>query len=104
VEIEGSQSCTIAPEGDSTCTFFGLQRKTAHTVIVKGTNSIGTRETRFTSRTLAGTPENPTVTGKFVGSDLVAMVTADSADQNNVDLFELYCIAQKGSKSVYGFG
>ena len=104
VEIEGSQSCTIAREGDSTCSFLGLQRKTAHTVIVKGTNSIGTRETRFTSRTLAGTPENPTVTGKFVGSDLVAMVIADTADQNNVDLFELYCIAQKGSKSVYGFG
>ncbi len=104
VEIEGSQSCTIAPEGDSTCSFFGLQRKTAHTLIVKGTNSIGTRETRFTSRTLAGTPENPTITGKFVGSDLVATVIADAADQNNVDLFELYCIAQKGSKSVYGFG
>lgn len=104
VEIEGSQSCTIAPEGDSTCSFFGLQRKTAHTLIVKGTNSIGTRETRFTSRTLAGTPENPTITGKFEGSDLVATVIADAADQSNVDLFELYCIAQKGSKSVYGFG
>jgi hypothetical protein len=104
VEIEGSQSCTIAPEGDSTCSFFGLQRKTAHTLIVKGTNSIGTRETRFTSRTLAGTPENPTIAGKFEGSDLVATVIADAADQSNVDLFELYCIAQKGSKSVYGFG
>jgi hypothetical protein len=104
VEIEGSQSCTIASEGDSTCSFFGLQRKTAHTLIVKGTNSIGMRETRFTSRTLAGTPENPTITGKFEGSDLVATVIADAADQSNVDLFELYCIAQKGSKSVYGFG
>lgn len=104
VEIEGSQSCTIAPEGDSTCSFFGLRRKTAHTLIVTGTNSIGIRETRFTSRTLAGTPENPTITGKFEGSDLVATVIADAADQSNVDLFELYCIAQKGSKSVYGFG
>jgi hypothetical protein len=104
VEIEGSQSCTIAPEGDSTCTFFGLQRKTAHTLIVKGTNATGLRESRFTTRTLAGTPENPTIKGKFVGSDLVATVIADAADQNNVDLFEMYCIAQKGSKSVYGFG
>ena len=104
LEIEGSQSCTIAPEGDSTCTFFGLQRKTAHTLIAKGTNAIGSRETKFTSRTLAGTPENPTITGKFAGSDLVATVFADAADQNNVDVFEMYCIAQKGSKSVYGFG
>jgi hypothetical protein len=104
VEIEGSQSCTIEPEGDSTCTFFGLQRKTAHTLIAKGTNAIGTRETRFTARTLAGTPENPTITGKFVGSELVATVIANPADQNNVDVFEMYCIAQKGSKSVYGFG
>ncbi len=104
VEIEGSQSCTIAPEGDSTCTFFGLQRKTAHTLIVKGTNAMGTRETRFTARTLAGTPENPTITGKFEGSDLVATVFANAADQNNVDVFEMYCIAQRGSKSVYGFG
>jgi hypothetical protein len=103
-EIEGSQSCTIAPEGDSTCTFFGLQRKTAHTLIVKGTNAIGTRETKFIARTLAGTPENPTLTGKFVGADLVATVIADAADQNNVDVFEVYCIAQKGAKSVYGFG
>jgi len=104
VEIEGSQSCTIAPEGDSTCSFYGLQKKTAHTLIAKGANAIGTRETRFTARTLAGTPENPTITGKFVGSDLVATVTADPADQNNVDVFEMYCIAQKGSKSVFGFG
>jgi len=104
LEIEGSQSCTIAPEGDSTCTFFGLQRKTAHTLIAKGINAIGSRETKFTSRTLAGTPENPTITGKFAGSDLVATVFADAADQNNVDIFEMYCIAQKGSKSVYGFG
>jgi hypothetical protein len=104
LEIEGSQSCTIAPEGDSTCTFFGLQRKTAHTLIAKGTNAIGSRETKFTARTLAGTPENPTITGKFSGSDLVATVFADAADQNNVDVFEMYCIAQKGSKSVYGFG
>ena len=104
LEIEGSQSCTIAPEGDSTCTFFGLQRKTAHTLIAKGSNAIGSRETKFTARTLAGTPENPTITGKFAGSDLVATVIADAADQNNVDVFELYCIAQKGSKSVYGFG
>ena len=104
VEIEGSQSCTIEPEGDSTCTFFGLQRKTAHTLIAKGTNAIGTRETRFTARTLAGTPENPTISGKFVGSELVATVFADAADQNNVDVFEMYCIAQKGAKSVYGFG
>ncbi|MCX6515576.1 MAG: M66 family metalloprotease [Actinobacteria bacterium] len=104
VEIEGSQSCTIEPEGDSTCTFFGLQRKTAHTLIAKGTNAIGTRETRFTARTLAGTPENPTISGKFVGSELVATVFADAADQNNVDVFEMYCIAQKGVKSVYGFG
>ena len=103
-EIEGSQSCTIAPEGDSTCTFFGLQRKTAHTLIVKGTNAIGTRETRFIARTLAGTPENPTVRGKFAGTDLVATVVANAADQNNVDVFELYCIAEKGAKSVYGFG
>jgi len=104
VEIEGSQSCTIAPEGDSTCSFFGLQRKTAHTLIAKATNAYGTRETRFTARTLAGTPENPTITGKFVGSDLVATVIANPADQNNVDVFEMYCIAQKGSKSVFGFG
>jgi hypothetical protein len=104
VEIEGSQSCTIAPEGDSTCSFFGLQRKTAHTLIAKATNASGTRETRFTARTLAGTPENPTITGKFVGSDLVATVIANPADQNNVDVFEMYCIAQKGSKSVFGFG
>ena len=104
LEIEGSQSCTIAPEGDSTCTFFGLQRKTAHTLIAKGSNAIGSRETTFIARTLAGTPENPTITGKFAGSDLVATVIADAADQNNVDVFELYCIAQKGSKSVYGFG
>ena len=104
VEIEGSQSCTIAPEGDSTCTFFGLQRKTAHTLIAKGTNAIGSRETKFTARTLAGTPENPTITGKFEGSELVATVFADAADQNNVDVFEMYCIAQKGSKSVNGFG
>jgi hypothetical protein len=104
LEIEGSQSCTIAPEGDSTCSFSGLQRKTAHTLIVKGANAIGVRETRFTTRTLAGTPENPTVTGKFVGSDLVATVIANVADQKNVDVFEMYCIGQKGSKSVYGFG
>lgn len=104
LEIEGSQSCTIAPEGDSTCTFSGLQRKTAHTLIAKGTNAVGSRETRFTARTLAGTPENPTIIGKFAGSDLVATVIADAADQNNVDIFEMYCIAQKGSKSVYGFG
>ena len=104
VEIEGSQSCTIAPEGDSTCSFFGLQRKTAHTLIAKATNASGTRETRFTARTLAGTPENPTITGKFVGSDLVATVIANPADQNNVDVFEMYCIAQKGSKSIFGFG
>ena len=104
LEIEGSQSCTIAPEGDSTCTFFGLQRKTAHTLIAKGTNAVGSRETKFTARTLAGTPENPTITGKFEGSDLVATVVANIADQNNVDVFEMYCIAQKGSKSVYGFG
>jgi hypothetical protein len=104
LEIEGSQSCTIAPEGDSTCTFFGLQRKTTHTLIVKGANAIGSRETKFTVRTLAGTPENPTIRGKFVGSELVATVIADAADQNNVDLFEINCIAQKGSKSVYGFG
>jgi hypothetical protein len=104
LEIEGSQSCTIAPEGDSTCTFFGLQRKTAHTLIAKGSNAIGSRETKFTAQTLAGTPENPTITGKFAGSDLVATVIADAADQKNVDVFELYCIAQKGSKSVYGFG
>jgi hypothetical protein len=104
LEIEGSQSCTIAPEGDSTCTFSGLQRKTAHTLIAKGTNAVGSRETRFIARTLAGTPENPTIIGKFAGSDLVATVIADSADQNNVDIFEMYCIAQKGSKSVYGFG
>jgi hypothetical protein len=71
---------------------------------VKGTNATGLRESRFTTRTLAGTPENPTIKGKFVGSDLVATVIADAADQNNVDLFEMYCIAQKGSKSVYGFG
>jgi len=104
LEIEGSQSCTIAPEGDSTCTFSGLQRKTAHTLIAKGTNAVGSRETKFTARTLAGTPENPTIIGKFAGSDLVATVIADAADQNNVDIFEMYCIAQKGSKSVYGFG
>ena len=104
VELEGSQSCAIAPEGDSVCTFIGLQRKTPHTVIVKGTNAIGLRETRFRTRTLAGTPENPTIKGKFAGSVLVATVIANDADQNNVDLFELYCITQKGSKSVYGFG
>jgi len=104
VELEGSQSCTVAPEGDSVCTFIGLQRKTPHTLIVKGTNSIGLRETRFRTRTLAGTPENPTIKGKFAGSVLVATVIANDADQNNVDLFELYCITQKGSKSVYGFG
>jgi hypothetical protein len=67
-------------------------------------NAIGTRETRFTARTLAGTPENPTITGKFVGSELVATVIANPADQNNVDVFEMYCIAQKGSKSIFGFG
>lgn len=104
LEIEGSQSCTIAPEGDSTCTFIGLQRKTSHTVIAKGTNAIGSRQTRFTVRTLAGAPENPLIKGKFIGSDLVATVVANAADQNNVDVFELYCIAKKGSKSIYGFG
>jgi hypothetical protein len=104
LELEGRQSCTIAPEGDSNCSFFGLQRKTAHTLIVKGANAIGARETRFTTRTLAGTPDNPTITGKFVGSDLVATVIANAADQKNVDVFEMYCIAQKGSKSVFGFG
>ena len=104
IEIAGQPPCAVSATVDTTCTFSGLLRKSLHTLIAKGTNSLGARETKFTSRTLAGIPDNPSLSARWDGKDLMATVSASTNDQNNVDVFEVYCVANGQGKSTYGFG
>jgi hypothetical protein len=102
MSIAGRPPCSISADVDVTCEFSGLQRKTLHMFTAKGSNSLGIRETRFTSRTLAGAPDNPVVTGMWDKRDLIATVRAKAVDVNNADFFDVHCFADGQNISVAG--
>jgi hypothetical protein len=103
IEIAGREPCVLAVLGDTVCTFSDLPRKTAVQLIAKGTNATGSRETLFTTRTLAGLPEDPVLSAKFSGKNLLVTATAAELDQNNVNLLEVNCVVKGKQNSKYGF-
>jgi len=103
IEIAGREPCVLAIIGDTVCTFTDLPRKTAVQLIAKGTNATGSRETSFTTRTLAGLPEDPILSAKFSGKNLLVTASAAELDQNNVNLLEVSCVVKGKQDSKFGF-
>jgi hypothetical protein len=102
IAISGQPPCAVSADVDITCVFSGLKRKTLQVLTAKATNALGTRETKFTSRTTAGAPDSPVITARWNKNDLVATVRAKALDDNNSDFFEMHCFADGQNVSSAG--